>query len=130
MNRSGKMIFGVGTDIIEVKRIKRLIEKSTRFRDRVFTQKEIDYCEKKKNKAHSYAARFAAKEAFFKALGTGWRKGVTFKDVEVINQLSGKPEIVLYGKSREMVKRYRIKNIQVSLSHVGETAHSIVILEK
>jgi holo-[acyl-carrier protein] synthase len=124
------MIFGIGTDIIEVKRVKKLIERSTRFRDRVFTQKEINYCEQKKNRAHSYAARFAAKEAFFKALGTGWRKGVTFKDVEVINQPSGKPELVLYGKSKEMIKKNHIKNIQVSLSHVGETAHSVVILEK
>ncbi|MFO7981477.1 MAG: holo-ACP synthase [Candidatus Aminicenantes bacterium] len=124
------MIFGIGTDIIEVKRIKRLIERSPRFRDRVFTEKEIDYCEKKKNRAPSYAARFAAKEAFFKALGTGWRKGVTFKDVEVINQPSGKPELVLYGKSKEMIKKYHIKNIQVSLSHVGESAHSVVVLEK
>jgi holo-[acyl-carrier protein] synthase len=124
------MIFGIGTDIIEVKRIKKLIEKNTRFRDRVFTQREIQYCEPKKNRVHSYAARFAAKEAFFKALGTGWRKGVTFKDVEVINQPSGKPELVLHGKSKEMAKKYHIKNIQISLSHVNELAHSVVILEK
>jgi len=124
------MIFGIGTDIIEVKRIKRLIEKNPRFRDRIFTQKEIDYCEKKKNRAHSYAARFAAKEAFFKAQGTGWRKGVAFKDVEVINRPSGKPELVLYGKSKEMVKKNHIKNIQISLSHVAETAHAVVIIEK
>ncbi len=124
------MIFGVGTDIIEVQRIKRLIEKNNRFRDRVFTKKEIAYCEKKKNKAHSYAARFAAKEAFFKALGTGWRKGVTFKDVEVRNQPSGKPELVLYGKSKEIAERNQIENIQVSLSHVGDSALSVVILEK
>lgn len=124
------MIFGVGTDIIEVKRIKKLIEKNTRFRDRVFTRKEIQYCEQKKNRAHSYAARFAAKEAFFKALGTGWRKGVTFKDVEVINQSSGRPGLVLYGKSKEMAKKHHIKNIQVSLSHVSGLAHAVVILEK
>jgi holo-[acyl-carrier protein] synthase len=130
MNRSGKMIFGVGTDIIEVGRIEKLIEKNTRFRDRVFTQGEIEYCEKKKSRAHSYAARFAAKEAFFKALGTGWRQGVTFKDVEVIKKPSGKPELVLTGKSKEMIKKHHIKNIQISLSHVGESAHSVVILEK
>ncbi|MFW6140262.1 MAG: holo-ACP synthase [Acidobacteriota bacterium] len=124
------MIFGVGIDLIEVPRISRLIEKNNRFRDRVFTEKEIDYCEQKKKRAHSYAARFAVKEAFFKALGTGWKKGVTFKDVEVTNKPSGKPELVLYGKSKEMVERYHIKNIQVSLSHVGESAHSVVILEK
>ncbi len=124
------MIFGVGTDIIEVKRIEKLIEKSSRFRDRVFTRKEIEYCERKKNRAYSYAARFAAKEAFFKALGTGWRKGVAFKDVEVINEPSGKPELVLYGKSKEITKKNQIKNIHVSLSHVSEFAHSVVILEK
>jgi len=124
------MIVGIGTDIIEVKRIKKLIEKSSRFQDRVFTQGEIEYCERKKNRACSYAARFAAKEAFFKALGTGWRKGVTFKDVEVINKPSGKPDLVLYGRSKELSERYHIKNIYVSLSHVSEFAHSVVILEK
>ncbi len=124
------MIFGVGTDIIEVKRIEKLIEKSSRFRDRVFTQRETEYCERKKNRAYSYAARFAAKEAFFKALGTGWRGGVAFKDVEVINKPSGKPELVLYGKSKEFVQRNHIKNMQISLSHVSEFAQSVVILEK
>jgi len=124
------MIFGIGTDLIEVKRIENLIEKSSRFRDRVFTQREIEYCERKKNRACSYAARFAAKEAFFKALGTGWRKGVAFQDVEVINKPSGKPELVLYGKSKELSEHNHITNIHVSLSHVSEYAHSLVILEK
>jgi len=124
------MIFGIGTDLIEVKRIGKLIEKSGRFRDRVFTRREIEYCERKKNKAHSYAARFAAKEAFFKALGTGWRKGVAFKDAEVINEPSGKPELVLYGRSKEISEHYHIKNIHVSLSHVSEYAQSVVVLEK
>ena len=124
------MIFGIGTDLIEVKRIEKLVERSGRFRDRVFTRKEIEYCERKKNKACSYAARFAAKEAFFKALGTGWRKGVAFKDVEVINKPSGKPELVLYGRSKELTEQNHIKNIHVSLSHVSEFAHSVVILEK
>lgn len=124
------MVFGIGIDLIEVERINKQLTSNPRFVKRIFTQKEIDYCEGKKNKAQNYAARFAAKEAFFKALGTGWREGLAFKQVEVLNDEMGKPEIFLYGKAKQWIKDKGITNIQVSLSHLKNLASSIVVLEK
>ncbi len=83
------MIYGIGIDLIEVERIRRQLDRSDRFIKRIFTPDEIVYCESKKNKAQNYAARFAAKEAFFKALGTGWRSGLAFNHVEIINDSLG-----------------------------------------
>ena len=85
------MIFGVGIDNIEVKRIKKQIDDSTKFKEKIFTVKEIEYCESKKNYAESFAARFAAKEAFLKAIGTGWSNGLQFTDIEILNDENGKP---------------------------------------
>jgi len=124
------MIFGIGTDIIEVERIKKQISKGNCFKERIFTLKEIQYCESKKTKAQNYAARFAVKEAFFKAIGTGWRGGLAFNEIEVVNNELGKPEIVLYGKTKEITEQTKVTNIQVSLSHVKDLASAIVILEK
>lgn len=123
------MILGVGTDIIEVERIRKNIENGSHFKEKVFSKNEIDYCEKKSNKAESYAARFAAKEAFFKALGTGWRNGMSFKEVEIMNNELGKPQINLYGKAKEIAEKQNISNIHVSVSHIKEIASSVVILE-
>ncbi|MCJ7682423.1 MAG: holo-ACP synthase, partial [Candidatus Aminicenantes bacterium] len=96
------MIYGVGIDMIETARVEKQLLRNERFRDRVFSPFEIEYCESKKNKAQNYAARFAAKEAFMKALGLGWRKGLSFKDIEIRNDDLGKPSIVLYGMAREL----------------------------
>jgi holo-[acyl-carrier protein] synthase len=123
------MIFGVGIDLIEVARIARQVSAGRRFADRVFTEQEITYCEGKKNKAQNYAARFAAKEAFLKAVGMGWRMGLAFKDIEVVNNSLGKPELVLYGKARELAEKIHITNIQVSLTHLKEMAGAFVVLE-
>ena len=124
------MIFGIGLDIIEVARVGRLIEKDKGFKERIYTQREIDYCEAKKNKAQNYAARFAAKEAFMKALGTGWRGGLAFNHIEVVNNELGKPEIVLHGQAKLLVEKEGITNINISISHVKDFASSIVIIEK
>jgi holo-[acyl-carrier protein] synthase len=124
------MIFGQGIDIIEVARIEKQINRGDRFKDRIFTARERAYCDGKKNGAQNYAARFAAKEAFFKALGTGWRGGLTFQDVEIVNNEAGKPEIVLYGKAQEMAEKCAIKRIHVSLTHLKDYATSVVTLEK
>ena len=124
------MIFGIGTDIIEVKRVKRLIEKGSRFKERIFTSREIEYCDSKRNSAENYAARFAAKEAFLKAIGTGWRGGFTFKDVEILKDKLGKPEIRLHGKAEKFVKDQKISKVQVSLSHIKEFANAVVTLER
>lgn len=123
------MIFGQGIDIIEVARIEKQINRGDRFKARIFTAAERAYCDGKKHGAQNYAARFAAKEAFFKALGTGWRGGVTFQDVEILNNEMGKPEIILSGKALVLAEEYGIKRIHVSLTHLKEYATSIVTLE-
>jgi holo-[acyl-carrier protein] synthase len=123
------MIFGIGTDIIEVTRIERLLSKQERFKERIFNQSEIEYCERKKNKAQNYAARFAVKEALLKAIGTGWREGVAFKEIEVVNNKRGKPELVLSGTVKKITDELGVTNIQVSISHLEELAIGIVILE-
>jgi len=124
------MIFGIGLDIIEVARVGRLIEKDNGFKERIYTSREIDYCEAKKNKAQNYAARFAAKEAFMKAMGTGWRGGLAFNHIEVVNNELGKPEIVLHGQAKLLVEKEGITNINISISHVKDFASSIVTIEK
>jgi holo-[acyl-carrier protein] synthase len=123
------MIVGIGTDIIEVNRIERLLAKQERFKERIFTQGEIEYCEHKKNKAQNYAARFAVKEALLKAIGTGWRKGVVFKEIDVVNNEKGKPELVLSGTVKKITKEMGVTNIQVSISHLEDLAIGVVILE-
>ena|ERR1035437_9892258 len=122
------MIIGIGTDLAEVTRISKSIEKKG-FKEKVFSKLEINYCEKKANSAESFAARFAAKEAFFKALGTGLRGGMAFNEVEVVNDEKGKPSIHILGTTAETIKKRGIKTIHVSLSHTKETAIATVVLE-
>lgn len=124
------MIFGTGIDIIEVERIKDRISKIQGLKEKIFTGKEITYCESKKNKAQHYAARFAAKEAFFKAIGTGWRDGLEFIEIEILNDALGKPEVFLHGKTKKFSERNAIKNIHVSLSHLKNLVTAIITLEK
>ncbi|MFH1726912.1 MAG: holo-ACP synthase [Pseudomonadota bacterium] len=123
------MIFGIGVDIIEVSRLDKEAKISDNFFSRVFTEKEIEYCESKKFSAQHYAGRFAAKEAFFKALGTGLRDGLTWKDVELTNDELGKPSLCFSGRAKEIIKEKNIKNAQVSLSHIKKLAKAFVILE-
>jgi len=123
------MIYGIGTDIIEVSRIHTVMEKDIGFREKIFTAGEITYCETKKHKYENYAARFSAKEAFMKAIGTGWRFGIRFADIEVYHDEYGKPLIQLYGKAEELAKVEGISKIHVSLSHLKEMATAIVVVE-
>src|ERR1039458_3542940 len=95
------MIYGIGTDIIEVSRIEKVMGREIGFRDKIYTPGEIEYCETKKNKYQHYAARFSAKEAFLKAIGTGWRFGLRFADIDVYHDEYGKPLIRLSGKAEE-----------------------------
>jgi holo-[acyl-carrier protein] synthase len=125
------MIFGTGTDIIEVSRIKKAIVRTQAFTDKIFTSNEQAYCEAQKSgKFQSYAARYAAKEAFFKALGTGYRDGMAFREIEVVNDKLGKPEIVVHGSVKDFVLKNRISHLHLSLSHIRETAVAFVIIEK
>jgi holo-[acyl-carrier protein] synthase len=124
------MITGVGIDIVEVERIAEKIEKNNGFRELVFSANEIAYCESKTHKYEHYAARFAAKEAFFKALGTGWLNDTSFNEVEIINNEQGKPGVVLLGLTNTTVNTLGDFNIMVSLSHIKLTATAVVIIEK
>lgn len=124
------MIAGLGIDIVEVERIEEKIRKDSGFRELVFSENEIAYCESKTHKFEHYAARFAAKEAFFKALGTGWLNGTAFNEVEVINNEIGKPEIVLLGDTRATISSMNLINILVSLTHIKKMASAVVIIEK
>ncbi|HYM12949.1 MAG TPA: holo-[acyl-carrier-protein] synthase [Bryobacterales bacterium] len=124
------MIVGSGIDLADVPRIRRSIERyGERFLSRVFTPAEIAFVERKKNRFERYAARFAAKEAAMKAIGTGWKRGVTWKDVEVTNLPSGKPTLHFSGKAAEFVARLGVKSVALSLSHTEELAIAEVILE-
>lgn len=115
------MIAGIGIDIIEVERIKNSVEKNSRLLPRIFTPREISYCQRKRNKYQHFAARFASKEAFFKALG----KRIKWTDVELVNLASGKPQLNI--KSKE---RFSLSSIHVSISHLADYAAAVVILEE
>jgi holo-[acyl-carrier protein] synthase len=124
------MIVGTGIDIAEVARFRRSIERfGDRFVQRVYTPGEINYCESKANRAERYAARFAAKEAAMKALGTGWNHGVRWRDCEVMRLPGGRPTITFHGTAAEVAARLGVKNAALSLSHTAEQAIAQVILE-
>lgn len=124
------MIVGTGIDIAEVARIGQAIERfGARFLQRIFTASEIGYCDSKANRVERYAARFAAKEAAMKALGTGWNHGVRWQDCEVVRPLGQRPTIVFHGKAGEFATRLGVKNAALSLSHTAEQAIAQVILE-
>ncbi|MBI5625198.1 MAG: holo-ACP synthase [Elusimicrobia bacterium] len=124
------MILGIGTDIIEVARVAREIRRSNGFKERYFSPREIAYCDTRASAGQNYAARFAAKEAFFKALGTGYRGGMGFDEVEVLNDRLGKPEIVLRGRAKAFCRRRRVRRIHVSLSHINDYSSAVVVMEK
>ena len=125
------MIVGSGVDLCEVERIKNAIARhGRRFVERVFTDREIAYAESKANRYERYAARFAAKEAGMKALGTGWRGGIAWRDFEVANQPSGRPTLKLHGKALELARKLGVENIALSITHTSVQAMAIVILEK
>lgn len=121
-------VCGIGVDIVEINRFKRIIEKyGDRFLSRVFTRDEISYCQNKVNLgAPSYSVRFAAKEALFKAIGTGLRHGLTWKDIEVINDDLGKPFFKFYGKTADIISNQKVL---LSLSHSLENSIAFVIIE-
>ena len=125
------MIVGTGIDIAEPQRIRQAVERyGGRFLDRVFTAREISYCERKRNKWERYAARFAAKEAAFKALGTGWRGGVRWREVEVSNEPSGKPTLKLTGTAGELASGLHVQQVSLSITHTPQFVLAQVILEK
>ena len=124
------MIAGLGTDLVEVDRMQEVLKRQVEMSELIFSPREIAYCETQTNKFENYAARFAAKEAFFKSLGTGWLSGTAFNEVEIINNADGKPEIVLSGNTADVIVPMGFTNITVSLTHVKTMASATVIIEK
>ena len=111
-------LISIGTDIIECVRIAQMIEKHGEvFLQRVFTQKEIQYCSSRKAANQHYAGRWAAKEAALKVLGTGWAKGIQWTDVEVVNEVSGAPTRVMTGKAAEIARELGIREVMITISH-------------
>jgi holo-[acyl-carrier protein] synthase len=124
------MIVGTGVDLERVDRIRAAIERhGKRFLDRVFTPGEIAYVEARIRRWESYAARFAAKEAAMKALGTGWDHGVRWVDVEIVREEGGRPELRFHGKAAEIAAQLGCRSTNVSLSHTSDNAIAQVILE-
>ena len=124
------MIVGLGLDIAEIDRIEAAITRhGAPFIERLYTPKETAYCESHTNRFERYAARFAAKEAAMKALGTGWRYGVRWRDIEVAREPSGKPTLNLEGVAREFANRLGVKNISLTITHSGNLALAEVIFE-
>ena len=125
------MIFGIGTDIIEVERMRKHLEGNDALKKKLFTEAEQSYSESGKVTVwQRYAARFAAKEAFFKALGTGYRYGMAFHEIEVKNDELGKPFIEPHGKVKAYLEKQKVQMIHLTISHVKEMASAIVLLEK
>ncbi len=124
------MIVGAGVDIAEVGRVRAAIERyGDHFVRRIYTPAEIAYVERKANRYERYAARFAAKEAGMKAIGTGWRGGVRWQDFEVANLASGKPTLKLHGAAAKWAARLGVKSVALSLTHTADLGMAYVILE-
>jgi holo-[acyl-carrier protein] synthase len=124
------VIVGTGVDLAEVDRIRGAVERyGARFVERVFTPREIAYVERKANRFERYAARFAAKEAGMKAIGTGWRHGVRWRDFEVANLPSGRPTLRFHGEAARFAERLGVKSVSLSLTHTASTGMAMVILE-
>ena len=125
------MIFRTGIDIIEVNRIKNSIQKySDRFKKKIFTQKEIDYCHSQADPAKHFAARFTVKEAVLKCFGTGMAGAILWKDIEVDKLNSGQPVLNLYGNGKELFNQLNLKHIHISITHDKTYAVAHAIAEK
>ena len=126
------MIYGVGIDIVLVSRIKSMVEKfGDKFLTRIFTDNEINYSDsRQKSRFQHYAARWAAKEAVFKALKGDWKSGIVWKEIEVVNEPRGNPVIALHGAAQKVCKSLGITELEVSISHTAESASAVVVAEK
>lgn len=124
------MIVGVGIDMIEVDRVMSKIDKNDQFRAKIFSEKEIEFCESKTNKGENYAARFSAKEAFLKATGLGLMLGYELADIEVVNDENGKPLLKLYGNFKTKAIQNNWNKIHLSISHLQSIACAVVIIEQ
>jgi holo-[acyl-carrier protein] synthase len=125
------MIVAIGIDIVEIARVEEIFaRRGERFRNRVFTQAEIAYCEGRASRVESYAARFAAKEAAMKALGTGWGEGVGWQDIEVVRAETGAPSVLLRGRALKRMTEMGARKAHLSLTHSRDMAVAQIILEE
>lgn len=125
------MIFGIGIDLVEVDRLQKSVEKfGERFVNRLFTDNEIKYCQTKSNSYQHYTVRFAAKEALLKAIGTGLSAGMSWHQIEIMNDAQGKPSMITHGYCQKMLQKLAIKNLVLSLSHSRHYGIAVVILEQ
>jgi holo-[acyl-carrier protein] synthase len=123
------MILGVGTDLLEISRMRAGLREKAGLKAVLFTPEEIEYCEGKRYPERHYAARFCAKEAFFKALGTGYRRGMSWKEVGVMLDAQGRPFLRLSGKALQTANIQRVGKMHLSLTHTHLTAAAVVVLE-
>jgi holo-[acyl-carrier protein] synthase len=121
-------IFGIGTDIVDVYRLKKILNKNRKFKNKIFSLKEIKYCESRLNKIGSYAKRFAAKEAFAKALGIGISKGISFNEISIINNVNGAPSFRLLGKTKIIFKSITKKKNKIYLSLSDEKNYALAMV--
>jgi holo-[acyl-carrier protein] synthase len=126
------MIFGIGVDLVKIPRIAAALERfGDRFKDRIYTPQEIDFCQARGNPANNYALRFAAKEAFSKALGVGLRRhGIRWREVEVVSTPSGRPELRVQGRAAQLCDEHDIRGMFASLTDEGEFGVAVVVLER
>ena len=125
-------VVGIGTDIVECLRIAQMVDRHGElFVSRVYTAREIQYCQSRKQATQHFAGRWAAKEAVLKALGTGWIKGISWRDVEVRNESGGKPSIALYGGAKEIATQLKLRQMLISISHCRShaTAYALALAE-
>jgi holo-[acyl-carrier protein] synthase len=121
-------ILGIGTDIVECLRIAQMIERHGElFIDRVYTTAEIEYCRSRKQATQHFAGRWAAKEAILKAIGTGWRRGISWRDIEVRNNEGGRPSVALCGGARDVVEQLGVGDVLVTISHCRTHATAFAI---
>jgi holo-[acyl-carrier protein] synthase len=124
------MIVGIGLDLVDIARLERVLERHQgRAHERLFTEGEIEYCRTAGRPGESYAARFAAKEAFFKAVRAGWGQGVTWTEVEVVSAPSGAPELRLHGGAKARAEALGARRLHLSLTHSGDVAAAFLVLE-
>ena len=124
------MIYGIGVDVVRIERIKEVLDRrKERFLNRVFTRQEIDFCRNRVHVIPCFAMRFAAKEAFSKALGTGMRHGIYWRQIEILHDKRGKPEFRLTGHALELIKQANISRLHLSLTDEGDYAAAMVVLE-
>ena len=110
--------------------MEKMAARGRQYLETIFTEKEVDYCDTRTRKSEHYAARYAAKEALLKALGTGWRDGLAFSDIEIINDDLGQPQVFVHGEVKKIIDQHQILQTSISISHTEEIAIAVVILEK